>query len=111
MQSKKGNKTVFNKTGSGGVSINREILLTKRRHVMSKKTLFTASALVVAVFAFALGLSMVAPVQAGPDKCCTIPATPFCSEGIGVWYEMQYPHCQYNPQDTSCLIQLAPECW
>lgn len=82
---------------------------------MKDQRMCFAALLFAAVFGFAFGLVAVEPAHGGSDLCCVIPATEFCSEGIGVWFDVPGPndYCAYiypYGQD-SCATQLAPECW
>jgi len=74
------------------------------------KNVLVGALLFVALFAFAFGLAYVSPAQAGPDYCCEIPSTPFCSAGVGYW-SVVYQQCFYCPDSTQCELQVAPECW
>ncbi len=78
--------------------------------MMKPRVGLIGSLLFVAIFAFAFGLAYVSPVEADRDPCCYLAPTPNCSAGVGVW-DFQLRICQYNPSNTLCLNQIAPECW
>ena len=86
---------------------------------MSKSNVVKLGLLFAAVFGFAAGLASVQAGIEGFDPCCTIPATPMCTEGIGMVYKDGTCHycfpCEGNPCDTCgrfgcCTIQVAPQC-
>ncbi|MEW5995308.1 MAG: hypothetical protein AB1744_13080 [Candidatus Zixiibacteriota bacterium] len=80
---------------------------------MSRRTIFGMSLILVAVFAFAFGLAYVTPVQAGGNPCCTIEATPYCTEGVGTFIN-SLAICVYAPDpddSTVCQYQIPPQCF
>lgn len=69
----------------------------------------------LATLSFSFGFAFVTNVQSGPSSCCTIEATPSCSEGIGVWMDYQGHEndgCYYVPDSLeSCPSQIPPQCF